>query len=547
MKHFSLTIEALSPLALNASKGETVLTQSMNFIPAAMLRGVLAARYIEENDLGAEAHKKQGFVDAFFKKLHFLAGMPMCDNGHAFEAPMSLRKSKDVAGAEPELVDLLHCDADDVKAGLKRVKGLVVLSNKTVSPIRLDKKISMHMSRSSEEERIAGKSIDGGIFNYEALSAGQLFQGGVCGDEETLVKLLEALKVVPGKTIECYIGRSKYSQYGHCRITFGEISELPIPKFVLADTEDGICIRLNSPVIPYTNMLLNGKDCLQELIEASLGEEFYIQQAFCSVENIDSFVGVWGLRRPRARALAAGSVFKLAKKNGIQWTEADIKAVNELLDQGIGTRREEGYGQLRSWKAKDLSFGKSAPCKLGGQITEFMPNGPAAQLARSIVKKYILNIIRQIAFEQAQAIPQKQLSGKTHFFSRLTSLLGSRNDIMSKHHSFRDNVVNAMSRNSDTGTAGTPFNAALKGIIIKDNRLVNWLTENGQVPYIDELLQDRVEDKQLTKLMDELNMRVDFDKKALSKGEFYYEYWYWLCRYCRKRAANQGKAGDING
>ena len=75
------------------------------------------------------------------------------------------------------------------------------------------------MSRSSDKERISGKSEDGQIYNYEAIDAGQTFHGAIFGEKSTREKLVTNFE----KNFVATLGRSKFTPYGNCEFNFGEI------------------------------------------------------------------------------------------------------------------------------------------------------------------------------------------------------------------------------------------------------------------------------------------------------------------------------------
>ena len=60
---------------------------------------------------------------------------------------------------------------------------------------------------------------DGNIYNYESIDAGQIFGGEILGDEKILRKLI------------AYVGRSRFTQYGKCLVTFGDVEKVPAQIF----------------------------------------------------------------------------------------------------------------------------------------------------------------------------------------------------------------------------------------------------------------------------------------------------------------------------
>ena len=62
------------------------------------------------------------------------------------------------------------------------MKGFGAVHDGTVRCVAVQRGITLHMSRTdlkdgSGMERLAGRSQSGGIYNYEAIAAGQTFEG----------------------------------------------------------------------------------------------------------------------------------------------------------------------------------------------------------------------------------------------------------------------------------------------------------------------------------------------------------------------------------
>ena len=76
------------------------------------------------------------------------------------------------------------------------------------------------MSRSLEQERVQGRSKDGNIFNYEYLEPNQVFVGSVVGPKAALEEFVRQFP----KQLDCHIGRSRRTEYGHCIVEIGDIT-----------------------------------------------------------------------------------------------------------------------------------------------------------------------------------------------------------------------------------------------------------------------------------------------------------------------------------
>ena len=90
MECVTVTIKTLSPVVLTAMNNAAVMTESRNFINGTVLRGILAARFIENKKLEREAHKDKEFRELFFSELRFIDANPVQGGKRAFVIPFSL-------------------------------------------------------------------------------------------------------------------------------------------------------------------------------------------------------------------------------------------------------------------------------------------------------------------------------------------------------------------------------------------------------------------------------------------------------------------------
>ena len=267
MERLTITIKTLSPVVLTAMNNAAVMTESKEFISGSILRGILAARYIKVQKLGKDAQQDAAFRKLFFGSLRFVDAYPVKDGTRAFILPFSLQKAKvaekNADGTEELLDILLH----EPKPGFKAIKGFAVAEGNRIVTASVKKQIKLHMSRFGEEERLSGRSLDGGIFNYEAVEAGQEFAGYVIGEKNDLELLLKNIDVPKGG-MDCRIGRSKFTEYGHCRMSFGKTETLPVER----KAGNIVYLRLETPWLPeHQTGGLQMVQSAKEVVEAFAG------------------------------------------------------------------------------------------------------------------------------------------------------------------------------------------------------------------------------------------------------------------------------------
>ena len=61
MYRLKVKIKILSPVVISAASNSTIMTESHDEISGSIIRGVLAARYVQEKNLGDKAHANKDF------------------------------------------------------------------------------------------------------------------------------------------------------------------------------------------------------------------------------------------------------------------------------------------------------------------------------------------------------------------------------------------------------------------------------------------------------------------------------------------------------
>lgn len=417
MQSIKVMLKTLSPVVVSTRSGAAVMTETQEFFSGSILRGVFAGRYIAARGLGKNAHEDEAFRRLFCGGLRFLPAYPAIGDLRSFVLPLSLQQNK----SGSELRDLM---SDLSEAGYKSCRGFGTLAaDGIVHTAHIRTELSLHMSRSGDSERIAGRSADGNIYNYEAIAPGQTFVAEIIGDAADLEELRAAL-CPDGRPIRCYIGRSRHTQYGKCELTFSAPASCA-PGDVSAQQGDVLYLRLDTPFLPHCGCCGNGENALREIV-SGLGEDVLLDAErgiFSAAHEADNFVGIWGLRRPRAVGLAAGTVFAV-RKMARAWSAEDMQCIQERCARGFGRRTEEGFGQVRLWTPHEhLQMGEGglseAQCDGKGTPGELHKNVRGG--VETILKERCIAQIRLYAMEAAETMQLEESSN--HVFARLAYIL----------------------------------------------------------------------------------------------------------------------------
>ena len=171
-------------------------------------------------------------------------------------------------------------------------------------------------------------------------------------------------------------------------------------------------MRFESPLISFNDNFIGAEKILQNEVIKKLDKKFTLGKVFASNTEIENFIKVLGMKRPRVQALAACTIFEIIAVDKL--TADDKKILQEKFYCGFGVRTEEGFGQIRIWTPKNFTL-----CKLNKKRIDkprkFLPQ--TIELAKNILLYKYLEQLRIYAHEDAAALTtQLQRGNFTHFF-----------------------------------------------------------------------------------------------------------------------------------
>lgn len=513
MEQVKITITVKSPTLIASSSTAGVLTATRGSIDGRILRGVFASHFIKSHNLGKEAHKNQEFMDLFYGDLRFVSAYKDTVKGTSFPAPLSLQRNKHPK-ANDSVVDLFI--SEDL-VGYKGVKGFIVQDGNNCSLVPIETAIRLHMSRSSEKERIQGRSKDGNIFNYEFLEPNQVFVGIVVGPKTALEAFVNQFP----KKLDCYIGRSRYTEYGHCEVEIGEITSIPTTE----SNEDSVYIRLHTPLLLGNKSIVNViGDAVQEI-----GSDISVDSVHASYQEEQNFNSIWGVRSSSESAASAGSVIKLVKASG--WTQDDIDKLQHMLYNGMGGRVQEGYGQGRLWTPGEFKMVKLEESKITG-VTSLHQS--TKELTRKILEKQVILNARLRAAKVVDTYIEPKIRGQAkHFTTVLLVELGK--DHKKGYKNLQSSVTKVKADDKILANNLKPFKIK-HDYTSKSDKHVNLMD------YIIDFNKDMLLEACLSKSGEsgkyyEISAKL-VDLVGINKEEFSiilaYEYWLYFFRHIRK-------------
>ena len=357
MKQLEYRVTTLTPLLISQNSGDPNTVASKEYIPGSAILGLTAWLYIQKHNLAEKAHENEVFRELFlsnhvsFGNAYIMTKTTQDSWERNFPLPLSLQKKKYKQindETNNEISDLLF---NTQQEQTKAVGGYGRLScdenKKYLHEQKVSKSLNFHHSRSSETGVVAD------IFNYESIDAGQVFSGLITGDQASL----ETIKTILESKEFTSIGRSRHAQYGQIKIELqtiqdfqGEIQLDP------ANPQGKISLTLLSPAILYNK---NGfSEASETLLQGEINRiaemNCKIKKSFFRTTEVESYVSVWNMPRPSETAFTAGSCFLFSSD------KVSPKSLESLLIQGVGERRNEGFGRVAlNWQQPSPLTSKS--------------------------------------------------------------------------------------------------------------------------------------------------------------------------------------------
>lgn len=409
MKVVTYRITLLEPTLVTALEGDPNSAVSYNYLPGSVLRGMFIGFEMRQNHGKELAITDDDVRRRFFSNnTRFLNGYLVVNNGveneRSLPTPRTWDKPKypDPKVTEIKITDRALADepqdkeksetqqAEGQKAAgegqgkTKNQGGKFVVFTKPGEEVKItepERVINIHTMRNREKGRSfnAAKSgqattgtntnqqseNNGAIYRYEALAARQTFEARILcetdTDAEEDAKYFEALlKQYPRGVI----GGARTAGYGRVQIQVinEEREELPKTNRKTVDVLDKnkkpqqfLAITLLSDVIlrdangQYSPDAETLHFTLTKALKKDAQEPIALPdfaRVFKGETTIGGFNRKWGLPLPQVQALEMGSVFVIDVTNLDTDKQKLLDALVSLEQQGIGERRNEGFGRI---------------------------------------------------------------------------------------------------------------------------------------------------------------------------------------------------------
>ncbi len=369
-----LRLEVLSPVTISCSYTSINEIYTVDYIPATVLRGVLASVYIKEKGIS------DPMEDNLFKEI-FLSGKCIFGNLYYNEAsllPLSALSCKynsgfipDAHGVKDMVIPRLKndmkclescscCNApmDNFRGFYKRERGCFT---KVEVPKRLIARTAINPMRET--------AAHGELFSMEAINEGSFFTGRLYVDNGLKDKVSEFLN-----SREVRIGTARSRGQGHCKVWVHDEASTDnlIERFdrfnsLVGDKHTYFSITLLSDMIVFDRYLrycsnLTLDTLLEYLsVDSTISNNFKLDFWISGTRKISGWNSAPNVSLPKEDVVAIekGSVFVFKSNNPLP-EAVKVRIISELkrIPEFIGERVTEGFGQVSICNKFHLEFYK---------------------------------------------------------------------------------------------------------------------------------------------------------------------------------------------
>jgi len=352
--------------------------QSRAIIPGSTVRGAFAWRAAQYRGLSPSQNQEyqqtsdyQDFVDVFMHghiQFPYLypARYEQKEIHPTIPAPLDWLTCKVFPGLGVEMHGMRQfkgnpsqkCPVTGCDESVKPLSHFVTIQRRPVEYMP-ELRHEMHVRIAPE----SGRAAEGNLFTYVALEARQYLTGELIGRDTTAWQhFWELTGLESERSFSLYLGRARQRGYGRVTAWLQPLSDQEEEKahtWIYVPFEDRVPDAIPDDGETITLTLLTdtivtdswghypaGFEERPAWLSDWLNLPVEVENSFAKVEMVDGFNGHLGMPRWRDLALVAGSVAYIRCPKGETWPDDWRARLARVEQQGIGLRRNEGFGQI---------------------------------------------------------------------------------------------------------------------------------------------------------------------------------------------------------
>lgn len=398
-----------APAVIPTADGDPNTVVTRRDVPGSNIWGAAAYRYLSQPN---HTSGDEAFCHAFLDGgLRFLTAYPEADDPEVnirmpqrlIPIPHSIRKFKEDEG----LVDFVESSPGEDP--IKRLdRRYAIISEGHLATQAVKTELNYHHARAKDRRkgRALGAEVPNGgaLFTYEAIEAGQAFQGTVLGSKDDLKNLQTYLQRGLVR-----IGRSRSAQYGEAefewlddapqalneRVEWNGFDEQQSPN----GSNSGECLIITtlSPLMTVNDYghpeAHFPKDELADALDLEVSE-LKLRNSYTRTEVIGGYHSHLRLPRQQWPAIAPGSVFVFETEQ-----KFDQECLLQLEHNGLGLRKGEGFGRIAVNRQGSLQL--RVETQLDDPDRQDRPDPPKSKMPQS-VQDLLYGVLRSRCLTEMQ-------------------------------------------------------------------------------------------------------------------------------------------------
>lgn len=330
-KYIRIKYKNIEPIRISDdSSSQNGQTNTLTYIPGSAMRGVIVNTLMHKPDF--ESIKKNLFSD----QICFLNGYPLYEKEDGFHELLPALKGFYENGAETKKLENFVL-SENITPGNKKadVKDYCYPAGKELVCFKLTKNTDTKITTGRD------KKTKKNVFRCQYIKAGYTFVSYIAVQNDDMIKKIsECLETL--KKDSLYIGNARSSGFGKCQLQAYETTHtIPYQEYAeLGELQNYAYMLLLSDTAMINQYGENIGIDLPSL-ENQLDTKLEIETCASSVQEVRGYNRKWGIKIPSVKMYGRGSVFKLRLHEPI-----NEKNLLKLYDEGIGIRRNEGFGRV---------------------------------------------------------------------------------------------------------------------------------------------------------------------------------------------------------
>ena len=410
--YYSYKIRLLEPVKMGSQMKSDNTEYALNYIAGTALRGAFVNAYLRAEKLNLDEDK--ALKKLLLKDMYFLNAYPVAGDERTIPAPLCfMAGKKELNDYEGQDLAVKSVFDDTDKTGDKVVKKepFVQLEDTTVHGVKVKKEFRLHISVNGRDEK-----AERALFRYESIAPGQEFIGLIrleeaIGTDKALAnaKVKAFLSMLENLTV--YVGGSKGSGYGRCQVTgLGTVDEEVVMQDQAAKEQEFYVYFLSDAILMNQDGTM-ASAIPEDYLQQKLGLKTVKKQSGAADSvRITGYNSTWGKSLPQFEGIKAGSIFRYSWSG--EWSEEKVKA---LRDQGVGLRRQEGFGRIlilrrmdyRVWNRYEEK--KDGDSWNGAWASEEVKT-QAQQLLKALYREKVLRGIDHLVVQEAAKVSNFRLT-----------------------------------------------------------------------------------------------------------------------------------------